>query len=124
GHPARLVSVVLLGLAGVDLAEVAAAGALVAADEERRLAVLPAFVDVGAARLFTDRVQALAAHERFQLGVFGARLQLGLDPRGLALDRGFGVAHLQAEELSAFRSNGHTASLRLPPRWPLRGRIS
>ena len=63
GDPARLVGVVLGGLARVDLAEVAAPGALVAADEEGRLAVFPALVDVRAAGLFADRVQALAADQ-------------------------------------------------------------
>ena len=59
GDAARLVAVEGRGLAGVDLAEVAAAGALLAADEERGLAVLPALVDVGAAGLLAHRVQAL-----------------------------------------------------------------
>src|SRR5690606_21580909 len=48
GDAAGLVPVEFGGPAGVDLAEVAAARALVAADEERGLPVLPAFVDVGA----------------------------------------------------------------------------
>ena len=60
GDAAGLVAVELGGLAGVDLAEVAAAGALLAADEEGRLAVFPALVDVGAAGLFADGVQTLA----------------------------------------------------------------
>ena len=67
GDPARLVGVELGRLAGVDLAEVAAAGALVAADEEGRLAVLPALVDVGAAGLLADRVQALALDQAAQV---------------------------------------------------------
>ena len=66
GDAARLVGVVVGGLAGVDLAEVAAPGALRAADEERRLAVFPALVDVGAAGLLADRVQPLVLHERVQ----------------------------------------------------------
>jgi hypothetical protein len=57
GDAARLVRVVGGRLAGVDLAEVAAARALRAADEERRLAVLPALVDVGAAGLLAHGVQ-------------------------------------------------------------------
>ena len=88
GDPARLVAVERLGLAGVDLAEVAAPGALVAADEERRLAVLPALEDVGAARLLADRVQALGLHEVLQLAVLRAHRGAGLDPLRLALDRG------------------------------------
>ena len=63
GDPARLVAVEGLRAAGVDLAEVAAPGALVAADEEGRLAVLPALVDVGAAGFLADRVQPLALDE-------------------------------------------------------------
>ena len=63
GDPARLVAVEGERLAGVDLAEVAAPGAGVAADEEGRLAVLPALEDVGAAGFLADRVQALALHE-------------------------------------------------------------
>ena len=64
GDAARLVAVQLGGLAGVDLAEVAAPRALLAADEEGGLAVFPALVDVGAAGLLAHRVQATGAHER------------------------------------------------------------
>ena len=56
--PTRLVSIEGGRPSGVDLAEIAAPGALLAADEERRLAVLPALVDVGAARLLAHGVQA------------------------------------------------------------------
>ena len=101
GDPARLVAVERLRLAGVDLAEVAAAGALVAADEEGGLAVLPALEDVGAAGLLADRVQALALDEVLQLVVLRAHLRPGLDPLGLALDGGLGVADLQPQELAA-----------------------
>ena len=67
GDPARLVAVELGGLTGVDLAEVAATGALLAADQERGLAVLPALVDVGAAGFLADGVQALAPDQRLEL---------------------------------------------------------
>ncbi len=100
GDPAGLVAVQLGGLAGVDLAEVAPTGALLAADEEGGLAVFPAFVDVGAAGLLADRVQTLPAHQGLELGVLGAHLQPGLDPRRLALDRGLGVADLEAQQLA------------------------
>ena len=103
GDPARLVGVEVGRLAGVDLAEVAAPGALVAADEEGGLAVFPALVDVGAAGLFADGVQALAADQRLQLGVLRAGLQPGLDPLGLALDRHLAVADLEAEQFAAGR---------------------
>ena len=103
GHPPGLVAVERLGLAGVDLAEVAAPGALVAADEERRLAVLPALEDVGAAGLLADRVQALGLHEVLQLAVLRAHLRPGLDPLRLALDRGLRVADLETEQLATVR---------------------
>ena len=88
GDPARLVAVQFGGLAGVDLAEVAPAGALVAADQEGGFAVLPAFEDVGAAGFLADRVQALAPDQALQLGVLRSHPGAGLDPRRLALDRG------------------------------------
>ena len=103
GHPAGLVGVEVSGLAGVDLAEVAAPGALVAADEEGGFAVFPALVDVGAAGRFADGVQALAADERLQLGVLRPGLEPGLDPLGLALDGHLAVAHLEAEQFAAGR---------------------
>ena len=99
-HPAGLVAVQRLGLAGVDLAEVAAPGALVAADEEGGLAVLPALVDVGAAGLLAHRVEALGLHQALELLVLRAHLGPGLDPLRLALDRSLGVADLQAQELA------------------------
>src|ERR1700736_3241485 len=49
GDATRFVAVEFGRLAGVDLAEVASAGALLAADQEGGLAVLPAFEDVRAA---------------------------------------------------------------------------
>ena len=104
--PARLVTVERLRLAGVDLAEVAAARALVAADEERRLAVLPALEDVGAARLLADRVQTLGLHQALERGVLRSHLRPGLDPGGLPLDRGLCVADLETEELTAFGDGG------------------
>ena len=58
--PDRLARVEAGRLAGVDLAEVAAPGAYLAADQEGGLAVLPTLEDVRAARLLADRVQALA----------------------------------------------------------------
>ena len=103
GDPARLVAVQRLGLAGVDLAEVAAPGALVAADEERRLAVLPALEDVGAAGLLAHRVQALGLHQVLERVVLRTHPRPGLDPLRLALDRGLGVADLEAQELAACR---------------------
>ena len=114
GHAARLVAVERGGLAGVDLAEVAAPGALLAADEERGLAVLPALEDVGAAGFLADGVQTLALDEVHQLVVLRAHLGPGLDPLGLLLDGGLGVADLEAQHLAAFRSDRHAAH----PTWP------
>ena len=102
GDTARFVGVVVRGLAGVDLAEVAASGALRAADQEGRLAVLPALVDVGAAGLLAHGVQPLVLHEGVQRGVLGSHLRARLDPFRLALDRRLRVADLEAEELAAF----------------------
>src|SRR5439155_23904251 len=50
GDAPRLVGIERSRLARVDLAEVAATGALIAADQEGGLTVFPAFVDVRAAR--------------------------------------------------------------------------
>ena len=100
GDPARLVGVVVGRLAGVDLAEVAPPRALRAADEERRLAVLPALVDVRAAGLLADGVQAFALHEVLQPAVLRAHPRLRLDPVRLLLDRRRRVPHLEAEELA------------------------
>ena len=97
GHPARLVGVEVRRPASVDLAEVAPPGALIAADEEGGLAVLPTFVDVGAAGLLAHRVQALPLDQAAQLGELRAHGRLDLDPRRLALDRGLRVAGLDAQ---------------------------
>src|SRR5882757_2326304 len=105
--PPGLVAVQLGGLAGVDLAEVAPPGALLAADEEGGLAVLPALVDVGAAGLFADRVQAFTTHQSLELLVLRACLQGGLDPRWLAFDGHLGVADFEAQQLAASRFDTH-----------------
>src|SRR4051794_19134124 len=76
----RLVAVEWFGLAGVDLAEVTSSGARVAADEEGRLAVLPALEDVRAAGFFADRVQALTGDQTLQRGVLRPGAQPRLDP--------------------------------------------
>src|SRR5271169_284177 len=73
GHPARLVGVQRRWLAGVDLAEVTAPGAPVAADQEGGLAVLPAFEDVRATGFLAHSVQALAADQFLERQVFRAR---------------------------------------------------
>ena len=107
GDPARLVAVERRGLAGVDLAEVAAPGALVAADEERRLAVLPALVDVGAAGFLADGVQALARRPGRWSSVYsGPILARVLIHAGL---RSIGVSALRASSRSRRRPSGGAA---------------
>src|ERR1019366_5637764 len=56
GNPAGFVTVEVLGLAGVDLAEVAASSALLTADQEGGLLVFPALEDVGTRCLLANRV--------------------------------------------------------------------
>ena len=58
-----------LGLAGVDVAVAAGAGARVAEDLERRRAASPALGDVRAARLLADRVQREPVHELLHVEV-------------------------------------------------------
>src|SRR6185437_6035696 len=106
GYPARLVPVQLGRLTGGDLAEIATPGALLATDQEGRLAVLPAFVDVRAAGLLADRVQALGFHQLPQLGVLRTHHGPGLDPLRLAFDRGLGVAGLDPQQLAAGLGSG------------------
>ncbi len=100
------------GLPAVDLAEVAAPGALVAADEEGRLAVLPALEDVRAARLLADRVQALALHQGGQLAVLPGPSApwCGSTP---ACARS-GSAALRASTRSRRRPSGATDTMDLP----------
>ena len=107
GHAPGLVTVQRRGLAGVDLAEVAAARALLAADEERRLLVLPALEDVGAAGLLADGVQPLVLHQLLQRRVLRPGADTGLDPRRLLLDRDRGVPGLDTEHPAAVRSESH-----------------
>src|SRR5665811_394623 len=113
GDPPRLVGVEVGGLAGVDLAEVAASGALVAADQEGGLAVFPALEDVGAAGLFAHRVQAARTDDALELVVLGSHRRAGPDPLGLALDRGLRVAGLDAQHPSALRCDRHAFSFKM-----------
>ena len=103
GHAPRFIRVVVGGLAGVDLAEVAAPRALRSADEEGRLAVFPAFVDVGATGFLADRVQAFSFDQALELGVFRTHLGFGLDPVGFAFDRGFRIANFEPKQLPSGR---------------------
>ena len=87
GDAARLVPVVLGGTPRRDIAEVAAARAQGAAEQERCLAVLPALVDVGAPGLRAHRVQALGVGESAHVLVVLTRLGGRANPLGLLLDR-------------------------------------
>src|ERR1035438_5222851 len=89
--------------------------AVVTADEEGRLAVLPALEDVGAARLLADRVQALPFDQAPQFCVGGPGAQPRLDPRGLPLDGGLAVTGFQAEQPASLRCEYHPTSLRRAP---------
>src|SRR3981081_4292242 len=100
-----------LGPAGGYLAEVTAPGALIAADQERRLAVFPALEDVRAAGFLADGVQALAPHELLHRGVLGPGAHPGLDPRGLALDRRLAVACLEPQHPASFGCEYHVSSV-------------
>ena len=81
---ARLVGIVPVRTAGLDRAEAAGTRAGVAQDHDGRRALLPALADVGAAGLFADGVERLAAHEVLELLVVGAAGHPGLDPVGMA----------------------------------------
>ncbi len=112
----RFVTIKRLGTAGIDLAEVAPACALVAADEECGLAVLPALVDVGAPRLLAHCVQSAVGDPLPQLVIGRTHDSPGLDPCGLSLNRDFGVAHLEAQEFATVGGGScHGSSLRSGP---------
>src|SRR5690606_8097874 len=108
--PPGLVTVERGRLARVDLAEVAATRALGATGEERRLAVLPALVDVGAAGFLAHRVEPARAHEVLELGVLRAHRRAGLDPARLLLDRDGGVARLDPQHAAALGCDRHVLS--------------
>src|SRR5690606_19049570 len=88
GEMARLVGVERVGPAVADVAERAAARALVAHDHERRGALAEALADVRAARFLADRVQLLPAQDVLDLvEARRRRTRLDADPVGLALRR-------------------------------------
>src|SRR5262249_47243933 len=101
------------GFPGGDRPEAAARGARAPADQERRLAVLPALEDVRAARLFADRVQPLAPDQLLESGIFRSSPQPGLDPRGLAFDRDLTVAGFDAEQPAPLGCEYHGSRVRL-----------
>ena len=76
-------------LAGLDVAEAAAARARVAEDHERRGAALPALADVRARGLLADRVQVLVADQlRRARGTSGRRAAGTLNHGGLRARNG------------------------------------
>src|SRR5450830_647258 len=111
GDPPRLVGVEVGGLAGVDLTEVTAAGALVTADQEGCLAVFPAFEDVGAAGLLAHRVQATVTDDALELVVLRPHRRAGPDPLGLALDGRLRVTGLDPQHPSTLWCDRHALSL-------------
>ena len=90
-HPGGLERIVPGRLAGLDVAEPAAARAGVAEDHERGRAPLPALADVRARRLLADRVQVLLLDEALQLPVARAAGRRDLEPRRLAAPVGLDV---------------------------------
>ena len=84
GDAQRLERVVEGRLAGLDVAEAAAARAGVAEDHEGRRAALPAVADVRAGGLLADRVQALVADHPVELAVALAARRRDLEPARLA----------------------------------------
>ena len=106
GHPGGLVLVVLGGTAGGDVAEVATARAQLATDEEGRLALVPALVDIGAVGLRAHGVELLPTHQVAYLPVGLRHHGTGLEPLGPAFDRCLGVPRLDTQKTTALRSDG------------------
>ena len=86
GNTARFLGVQTGRATGFNGTEAARPGADPSQDQERRGAVLPAFVDVGAPGLLTDGVQAQASLEGLQILVVRPGDRLDLQPVRLRLD--------------------------------------
>jgi hypothetical protein len=110
--PERLERVVVGRLAGLDVAEAAAARAGVAEDHERRGAALPAFADVRARGLAADRVQALVLDQRAQLAVVRAAGRGALEPGRLAVAERPHLAELEHAGAAGVRARagGHAGT--------------
>jgi hypothetical protein len=65
--------------------------------------VLPAFSDVGAVRLLTDRVELQVAHHVLQGDVVRAARGLYLEPGGLSLELDEGGSHRASKIVAAGR---------------------
>ena len=101
GDARRLEHVEGVGAAGGDVAEGAAAGADLAHDHHRGVALGPALADVGAARLLADGDEAVLPHDLAgPLVALGGR-RLDANPVGLAQDRGVGLVGLLRMALGA-----------------------
>mmetsp|Transcript_13557 Transcript_13557/g.21655 ORF Transcript_13557/g.21655 Transcript_13557/m.21655 type:complete len:274 (+) Transcript_13557:4607-5428(+) len=84
GHAPRFKRIQVLGrLARRDIAKGAGAGADFAHDHHGRVALAPAFADIGAPRLFADGHQLVFAHDLGGLGIAFAAGCLDPDPVGL-----------------------------------------
>src|SRR5687768_47834 len=91
GDPLRLCDVVLRWPAMRDCAIRAVARADVPQNHEGRGAVLPALTYIGAARLFTDRVEVELAHHVLEPQVVGSTWRPHLQPRRLPLRERLGT---------------------------------
>src|SRR6201999_4197755 len=95
GDAERLERVVPARLAGLHVAEAAAAGADVAEDHESRRAALPALADVRAVGLLADGVEVVVADLLLQPPVVRAARRRDFQPRRLAFalegDRAVGL---------------------------------
>src|SRR5207244_10276200 len=91
----RLERVDGLRLAGLDVAEAAAARAGVAEDHERRGAAVPTLADVRAGGLLADGVELVALDHALQLEVARSARRADLEPRRLALPIGPHLAHVE-----------------------------
>ena len=103
----RLVFVVAFRLGRLDLAEVTTAGAVVAADEESGLAILPTLENIGAASLLTHGVQISVDHSATHVAVLRTHCGPSLDPVGFVLDGRLRILDLDSEELSTVCFDTH-----------------
>ena len=87
GDALGLVLVERIGQAGAHVAEGAGAGAGLPHDHEGRVALVPAFADVGTARLLADGGELELAHEAQRLGIDRRAGRPDADPGRLAGDR-------------------------------------
>src|SRR5689334_13696320 len=90
-------------LAGLDVAEAAAAGARVAEDHERRRAALPALAHVRARGLLADRVQRLGLDHPVQLAVLRPARERDLEPRRLTAPERLGLIAEHARDVHPAR---------------------